>query len=223
MSDRIGGQAEKYWQARRALIRLKGEEVCTSLHEMKAEDLTLDEERSTDNTAMEKLSRIGARNHQPLHISVGKKTMSWIWTSDGGGGGEGDDADTEKQIIAGECHKDTFWPMVMRPFSGLRVEWAKGKARKDRWCEEVMLLREEMRRVLRFLEWRATWWEAQMRTQRGLKAEIAAGLEAYALRQADFHWRVGAAFKDRWGLTAADSVRAIMEEEQALAQLFAEG
>lgn len=30
-----------------------------------------------------------------------------------------------------------------------------------RWSEEVLLLREEMRRTLTFLEWHATWWETR--------------------------------------------------------------
>ena len=41
----------------------------------------------------------------------------------------------------------------------LRIEWCRVRARAMRWSEEVLLLREEMRRVLVFLEWQATWWE----------------------------------------------------------------
>ncbi|KAM6491206.1 hypothetical protein JOM56_013445 [Amanita muscaria] len=39
----------------------------------------------------------------------------------------------------------------------LRVEWAKAQARKQRWEEEVILIQEEMRRVVMFHEWKAQW------------------------------------------------------------------
>jgi hypothetical protein len=37
-------------------------------------------------------------------------------------------------------------------FTDLRIEFCKTKARADRWCEEVELLREEMGRVKRFFD-----------------------------------------------------------------------
>lgn len=40
----------------------------------------------------------------------------------------------------------------------LQVEWAKAQARKQRWEEEVLLIHEEMRRVVMFYEWKAHWW-----------------------------------------------------------------
>ncbi|KAG2742314.1 hypothetical protein P692DRAFT_20811856 [Suillus brevipes Sb2] len=36
-----------------------------------------------------------------------------------------------------------------------RIEWCKARARAMRWAEEVELLKEEMRRILQFFEWRA--------------------------------------------------------------------
>lgn len=49
--------------------------------------------------------------------------------------------------------------MVLTPNVALRVDWSRAKARKTRWDEEVELLREEMRRVLRYLEWEKSRWE----------------------------------------------------------------
>jgi len=43
----------------------------------------------------------------------------------------------------------------------MRVEWAKTKARADRWHEEVLLVSEEMCRVLYFFQWKAEWWASQ--------------------------------------------------------------
>jgi hypothetical protein len=53
-----------------------------------------------------------------------------------------------------------------------------------RYSEEVVLLAEEMRRVLQFLQWHATWWEARMYMWEGLSAEDDEGMVAYAKRQA---------------------------------------
>jgi hypothetical protein len=72
--------------------------------------------------------------------------------------------------------------------TAVRVEWSKAKARKERWEEEVDLLCKEMKRVLRFLRWRSLWWETRRATrQAGVSRELAAGLEAYAGRQAALH------------------------------------
>lgn len=95
MTDRINAHAEKYRQARRALIGLKGEEACTSLWELHAKDRTLDKEKASDAKAMEKLSWIGGRHHRPLHISTSRETLSWIWTA-------GADSEEEKDLHAGE-------------------------------------------------------------------------------------------------------------------------
>ncbi|KAH9956388.1 hypothetical protein BGW80DRAFT_1439367 [Lactifluus volemus] len=39
--------------------------------------------------------------------------------------------------------------------------WVKAQARKQRWEEEVLLIQEEMRRVVAFHEWKAQWWRSQ--------------------------------------------------------------
>jgi len=63
-----------------------------------------------------------------------RQTLSWIWTS----GTMVDNPDNSNDDI-------------------LRVEWVKSRARAARAHEEVLLLREEMRRVLEFLQWKANW------------------------------------------------------------------
>jgi len=65
-----------------------------------------------------------------------RQTLSWIWLverSDGAYGGEGNTGD------------DNI----------LRAEWAKSRARTKRATEEVLLLQEEMRRLVEFLKWKA--------------------------------------------------------------------
>ncbi|KAG1844078.1 hypothetical protein DFJ58DRAFT_717693 [Suillus subalutaceus] len=43
----------------------------------------------------------------------------------------------------------------------MQIEWCKARARVMRWAEEVELLKEEMRRILQFLEWDAQRWDEQ--------------------------------------------------------------
>ena len=69
-------------------------------------------------------------------------------------------------------------------FLALRIEWAKSRARYLRWSEEVLLLKEEMRRVRKTLEKRVTWWQEREDPWEGLDRAEAEGVRAYAKRQA---------------------------------------
>jgi len=63
------------------------------------------------------------------------------------------------------------------------VEWAKTRARADRWREDVQLLEDEMRRSLVFCWWRSQWWKLRMGEQSDKTGHVAEGLSAYALEQ----------------------------------------
>jgi hypothetical protein len=86
--------------------------------------------------------------------------------------------------------------------SALRVEWAKAKARADRWEEEVILLDEEMRRVLVFCGWKNTWWKEQIANRpeglAGVSSELAEGLSAYAESQAAMETALAMSFAGKW-------------------------
>ena len=43
-------------------------------------------------------------------------------------------------------------------FLAYQFEWSKSYARTQRWQEEVGLLKEEMRRTLKFLKWKSSLW-----------------------------------------------------------------
>ena len=58
----------------------------------------------------------------------------------------------------------------------LRVEWAKSLARKLRWTEEVEILQEEMRQVIAYSKWCATWWEQRINARPGLTLDLLEGL-----------------------------------------------
>ena len=40
-------------------------------------------------------------------------------------------------------------------------EWAQTRAWMCRWKEELLIIQEEMHRVIAFFEWRSTWWLEQ--------------------------------------------------------------
>ena len=76
----------------------------------------------------------------------------------------------------------------------------KGYARKERWREEVLLLEEEMRRVLASLEYERGEWVRRGNEECGAD-RIAGGKRAYALRQAMSRKRLAGYFKARFELT----------------------
>ncbi|KAJ7065916.1 hypothetical protein B0H15DRAFT_926024 [Mycena belliarum] len=186
IGERVEAGATKYRRARAALLALRGDAACEEWKELKAADVELDEERGPDTMARKKLGNIGSkafRRKGPRESSKGK-VLSWIWTA-GGGPGENEE----------ELH------------DAVRVEWSKAKARRDRWEEEVMLLREEMKRVLRFLQWRSLWWETKRGARcGGMRAELQMGLDAYAARQAALHREIARKFKTAWDTSAATAV-----------------
>jgi hypothetical protein len=81
----------------------------------------------------------------------------------------------------------------------MRVEWAQCAARADRWGEEVILLQEEMRRVVQFLEWRASDWFAKADSRTGTTTPaVRAGLSAYANKQGSVFRNLAVRFSQRW-------------------------
>ncbi|KAJ3536317.1 hypothetical protein NMY22_g6085 [Coprinellus aureogranulatus] len=128
------------------------------------------------------------------------KVLSWIWRISGAS----DD-------LKGDFGADTR-----------RVEWGKSYARVQRYREEIMIVKEEMRRTVRFFEWKeADWrrkwaaWESQPISQ-----EYGEGLRAYAERQARLCRRLRNSFVRQWG--GVDSLVKRAEEEIANPDLWYE-
>jgi len=81
-----------------------------------------------------------------------------------------------------------------------------------RYAEEVELLVEEMRRVLKFLEWDRDRWKSRAShspqsdnaphpstpASLGKMAALEEGLKAYALRQASIRQRLFETFSQQW-------------------------
>ncbi|KAK6992988.1 CxC2 domain-containing protein [Favolaschia claudopus] len=205
VTENIEEAAARYRRAREALISLKGESACSAWKPLRDEDIRLDQDREVDALARERLGGVGSKGSRKstrataAAISSRQKKMSWIWTQGGG-----PDADEEELAEA------------------VRVEWATAKARRDRWSEEVDLLREEMRRVLRFLRWRAVWWEEHRVVERVVSPEVKKGLQAYASQQAAMTRQISRQFKQSWETSASQAVRVAMENDAMLGEIEGE-
>ncbi|KDR81126.1 hypothetical protein GALMADRAFT_61075 [Galerina marginata CBS 339.88] len=111
-----------------------------------------------------------------------------------------------KRDGTGETRRTLSWIWLTSPSTGdnddkneiLRVEWAKSRARSMRAEEEVMLLKEEMRRVLEFLRWKADWWMARKASRTGLTKELAEGVEGFALTQKNLQTDLANHFRALW-------------------------
>ncbi len=79
----------------------------------------------------------------------------------------------------------------------LRVEYAKAKARVSRWHEEILLITEEMRRTVVFLQWKAQWWR-DIAGERPARIDIQQGITAYSHRQESQLLRLAEQFANLW-------------------------
>ncbi|KAJ7813724.1 hypothetical protein B0H14DRAFT_3477608 [Mycena olivaceomarginata] len=202
VGDRVEAVAKRYRRGREALVGLGVADEHPHLRPLRVDDVRLDGDAGeTDVAARKKLAMIGAGHsaRTPRNApGTSKRKMSWIWTAPG-----------------------AFDDEEMRLHESIRVEWCHARARKVRWSEEIMLLREEMRRVLRYLAWQGAWWQACVALRSDLTGRIAAGVQAYALKQADWHDRLSEFFCTKWDVPVT-SVPA-EEETMGLDGLFEGG
>ncbi|KAF9042129.1 hypothetical protein BJ165DRAFT_1328070, partial [Panaeolus papilionaceus] len=101
-------------------------------------------------------------------------------------------------------HISWIWWMPRKPDGDdesdglLMIEWAKSRARSLRATEEVMLLKEEMRRVLAYLKWKSSQW-LRLRGKRAVKDKaLAEGLGAIAVKQSDHQQALHNMFRSTW-------------------------
>ncbi|KAJ7099018.1 hypothetical protein C8R44DRAFT_593419, partial [Mycena epipterygia] len=142
LDERIRRVADDYRAARRAIAslapRLKEVGWTLVLKELAAEDVQGMPRALFHDPERKKKKLKTSEDPPPV------REMSWIWRT--GMASLTAVAATSEDAARRATDK------------GLRVEWAKTRARAHRWTEEVDLLEEEMRRILVFLEWRAGWW-----------------------------------------------------------------
>jgi hypothetical protein len=96
--------------------------------------------------------------------------LSWIWLVQHGA--YPSSSESETQIHEAEFNQS------------MRVEWAKARARMMRWKEELMLIQEEMRRVIVYHQWKANWWRERALMQNHEDQVISSGISGYAHKQA---------------------------------------
>ncbi|KAK7045173.1 CxC2 domain-containing protein [Favolaschia claudopus] len=169
VGERVDSHANRYRRGRVALMALKGD-TYPHLRELKPEDVQLDgDAEESDSAARKKLAMLGSgRGARAPRNAPGtsKRVMSWIWTAPGA---------LDEEMM----------------HESVRVEWSRSLARKTRWCEEVMLLREEMRRVLRYLAWQAAW----------------------VARSRSVHDRLAEFFREKWNVPAVTVARQLLTDD----------
>ena len=79
----------------------------------------------------------------------------------------------------------------------MKLEYAKSKARVERWQEEAILVAEEMRRTVEFLRWKANRW-LQTADEHRSSDSLHKGFDAYANRQANQFMMLSSKFCARW-------------------------
>ena len=208
IDDRVRAAEWQYRHSRDSLLKLRGhgswEDI---LRVLEPSDVRALNER--DMTAQEKedIQRVRERSGATsvgdastervattaAAIGEGQRRPLWIWFS---GNLQEDENDTITR--AGEVQLLLYGYDLLMGTVGLGVEWAKTKARADRWEEEVVLLDEEMRRVLVFCNWKAAWWKEQVSLRNALPRTLMEGLHAYAGEQAGMELSIHAAWTAKW-------------------------
>ena len=79
----------------------------------------------------------------------------------------------------------------------MRAEWAKTRARMSRWNEELLLVQEEMWRMLAYHKWKASWWHMHSALRTG-DVSILSGVSGYANKQAAISEHMGNQCASYW-------------------------
>ncbi|KAF7288924.1 CxC2 domain-containing protein [Mycena indigotica] len=184
VGERIRRVSAKYRRAYEALVALKGVDFAPQFRKLEPGDINKRAEVEKDIQAMKKLRAAEsgrASRNEPTQGAL-NATTSWIWTVQGG--------------VDQALH------------DSVRVDWSKARARRDRWREEVALLREEMKRVLRSLATIQRDWRNRMEERSGVDVGLASGLKAYAQSQMALYKAVGESFFASWSQPALGAIAA---------------
>ena len=124
------------------------------------------------------------RDPDDATASNSRYQLSWIWLVQNA---------THSSPTQSETHigEDEF-------NHSMRVEWAKARARKMRWKEELMLIQEEMRRVIVHHRWKADWWRDRASLRSHQDQVVLSGISGYAHKQADICVRLAEQCARHW-------------------------
>ncbi|KAJ7310802.1 hypothetical protein DFH08DRAFT_655482, partial [Mycena albidolilacea] len=149
-----------YRAARAALLALRGpgpwEQV---LQDLKPTDIRGMNERALNDEEKEDNRKAHLLAGLPDH-STGEEINEY---------GEPVELTTLFNLETGEGRRNLSWI------------WYSGGIRDS---DELILLEEEMQRVLEFCAWKAHWWDDRAEARSNVTPELAEGLRAYALAQA---------------------------------------
>ncbi|CDO74326.1 hypothetical protein BN946_scf184348.g1 [Trametes cinnabarina] len=179
VDEAVRDAKQRYREARSALERLRGpgewEKMLRPLLDsdvIALNERALRREELAENERLRELGSTVEDRGVPLtgavQVGEGRRTLSWIWYTGGAQMSPQDDADISLR-------------------DALRVEWAKARARAARWCEQVRLVEEEMRRVIQSTREAAKRWnllrsrrQSQPVTTSSWDEHLDEGLRAYA-------------------------------------------
>ncbi|KAJ7667892.1 hypothetical protein DFH06DRAFT_983104 [Mycena polygramma] len=191
---KIHAGALRYRYARHALLKLRGHGDWEKKWRVLAEDdIRALNERSLTEEEQAERERLRDAGEVPDEGGIAAlgdvvsgethRTLSWIWYA--ASDKEGDDE---------KLHE------------ALRVEWAKAYSRSNRWREELVMLEAEMSRTIRGGRTAEQVWIARSSARTlalgkstAMSPEVAEGVRAYALEQADRERRVCERLEKEWG------------------------
>jgi hypothetical protein len=168
VSDRIAHYSRVYCRARAALVRLGADERLLRTFQL----LSRDDVKAS--TAI----------RDPNSHGSSTLRLSWIWET---GTGTSGSADAMRECKPCRLTRDltTDYPQVQR------VHWVRARAQKNRWQEELLLVKYEMQWTTRSFLHKAREWQARFE-----EPNIDRGPQAYAARQSA-QWRYMALDADR--------------------------
>ncbi|KAH8813863.1 hypothetical protein DL96DRAFT_1757976 [Flagelloscypha sp. PMI_526] len=184
LSRKVDLAQEAYNDAVRRVEQLGGEKMRV----MSLADVSINVE-ATEDARSRRLVNIAVSGSQAPHRQPSKtRTVSWIWGCQYGGDGNIDSSNISEYM---------------------RVEWTKARRRRNLWPEEVLLLREEMRRTLRSLSYAVHSWKCwgegaetetfeEDGTARSRADDVLAGLKAYASKQQAHYQGIFDEFDSIW-------------------------
>lgn len=210
LNKKIADLSCKYNECYSSYVALVGEEAALPLRRLEKSDVRVYGVEDSDADAIKHLNRLDARDprttasrrkvnsrkqaaghRDPPGMST--SLFSWIWL------GGGIPLKSQDRLMHDSKCCLLFGPKQTYLLStGICREWSKAHARKERWGEEVALLKEEMRRVLATLDFKQTQWEDRAAADNSLTADVHDGQRAYALKQAAARSQLKDTFRDLW-------------------------
>jgi hypothetical protein len=146
-----------------------------------------DNNDDNDDVQAEPVDMASTRLAEAVAPGEGKRKVSWIWLA-----GLGREDLSDPQLSDGESSGGSC-PVAVSGLHlppGLRVEWARAKARKECWTKEAILNMEEMRRNIAFSQWQRMQWLDIAAALRDDDPVALEGKRAYALEHADYELRL---------------------------------